>query len=75
MSAAAIALTWTAGLLVGFLLPTVFFLRRQVQSLRSRLAQLEAVAESQDARLFVLEEELRWLSANGTESGETVPEF
>jgi hypothetical protein len=63
MSAAAILLTWAVGLLVGFLGATVFFLRRQIVALRSRLTQAEAVAGQQDARLFMLEQEQRWLAA------------
>ena len=74
MSAAAIALTWTAGLLVGFLVATVFFLKRQVDSLRSRLVKVETVTENQDARLFMLEQELRWLASQGRQRGEAVPE-
>ena len=68
MSVVAVAMTWTAGLLVGFLVATVFFLRRQVESLRSRLLKLKAVAENQDARLFILEQEIRWLSADGKQT-------
>lgn len=63
MGAASVALTWTAGLLVGFLVATVFFLRRQVEALRLRLTKVEAVIDAQDARLFMLEQEQRWLAA------------
>ncbi len=72
MNAAAVALTWTAGLLVGFLLATVFLLRRQVASLRSRLVKVETVTENQDARLFMLEQEQRWQASKGKPHGEAV---
>ena len=68
MNAAAVALTGTAGLLVGFLVTTVFFLRRQVEALRSRLTKLEAVSANHDARLFMLEQEQRWLAAKNQQT-------
>ena len=70
MDATAVALLWTAGLVVGFLLATVLVLRRQVLYLRRRHVKLEAVVENQDARLFMLEQELRWLAARSTEISE-----
>ena len=63
MGGAAVAWTGLAGLLVGFLLATVFFLRRQVVALRSGVLRLETVVANQDARLFMLEQEQRWLAA------------
>lgn len=74
MSAAAVLLTWAAGLMVGFLVATVFFLKRQVEALRSRLIKVEAVAENQDARIFMLEQEQRWLASQGRQRGEAVSE-
>ena len=57
-----------AASVVGFLLATVFFLRRQVDALRSRVIKLETAAENQDARLFMLEQELRWLVAKNQQT-------
>ena len=66
----AAALTWAAGLLVGFLLTAVFLLRQQLKASRSELVRLGAVTAHQDARLFMLEQEQRWLASQVRHRGE-----
>lgn len=70
----AVTFLWTAGILVVLLTGTSLYLRRQVLVLQRRLVKLEAVSENQDARLFMLEQELRWLAARNDRQGEAVAE-
>lgn len=72
MSAFSAVLACLAGLLIGFLFTTVFFLRRQVESLKTRMATLEAAGEHFEARLFCIEQEQRWQASRQNEQGENV---
>lgn len=74
MAVSAAAFLWTTGVLVAVLTGTSIYLRRQVVFLQRGLVKQATMIENQDARIFMLEQELRWLAARSKHPGQAVAE-